>query len=166
MRFGFQENYTRSRFYTFTYFSYITDFTTRHEKLYAQLDQLDDLLEPDEVEESQSVEEQVEMEVEEPEEETQGEPVKDVQKCSHCSFESDLPRIFKQHTNSYRICSVCNEIFCGARSARKFKSHQNKAHKPPNDCKACNKSFRIASDLKRHYRDSACGRQCDYYDHK
>ena len=59
-------------------FSYITDFTTRHEKLYAQLDQLDDLLEPDEVEES--IEEQVEMEVEveEPEEELQGEPVKDV----------------------------------------------------------------------------------------
>ena len=144
-------------------FSYITDFTTRHEKLYAQLDQLDDLLEPDEVEES--VEEQVEMEDEEPEEEPQGEPVKDIQKCFHCSFESDLPRIFKQHTNSYKICSVCNEIFCGHRSARKFKSHQNK-HKPPNDCKACNKSFRIASDLKRHYRDSACGRQCDYYDHK
>ena len=85
-----------------------------------------------------------------------------VQKCPHCNFESELPHVFKLHIKSSRTCTVCNEIFCGARSARKFKSHQNKAHKPPNDCKACNKSFRIASDLKRHYRDSACGRQVDW----
>ena len=144
-------------------FSYITDFTTRHEKLYAQLDQLDDLLEPDEVEES--VEEQVEMEVEEPEEEPQGEPVKDVQKCSHCSFESDLPRIFKQHTNSYKICSVCNEIFCGRRSARDFKSHQNTHIVKPNkvhECRICPKSFKYPSELKKHYIWSACGKQVDY----
>ena len=140
----------------------LSDYSTKHEILYAQLDQLHELLEPDANEEPEQEPEVVEIEPEEPE----AEPVKDVQKCSHCSFESHLPNVFKLHLNSYRICSVCNEIFCGARSARKFKSHQNKAHKPPNDCKACNKSFRIASDLKRHYRDSACGRQCDYYDHK
>ena len=145
------------------YFSYITDFTTRHEKLYAQLDQLDDLLEPDEVEES--VEAQVEMEVEEPEEEPQGEPVKDVQKCSHCSFESDLPRIFKQHTNSYKICSVCNEIFCGRRSAQKFKSHQNTHIVKPikvHECRICPKSFKYPSELRKHYIWSACGKQVDY----
>ena len=118
-------------------------------------------LEPD----KESVEEQVEMEDEEPEEEPQGEPVKDIQKCFHCSFESDLPRIFKQHTNSYRICSVCNEIFCGTRSAQKFKSHQNTHIIKPNkvhECRICPKSFKYPSELRKHYIWSACGKQVDY----
>jgi len=97
-------------------FFLLSDFSTKHEILYAQLDQLHELLEPDANEEPEQEPEVVEIEVEEPE----VEPVKDVQKCPHCSFESDLPRIFKQHTNSFRICSVCNEIFCGTRSGQVY----------------------------------------------
>ena len=135
------------------------DFSTKHERLYAQLDQLHELLEPDANEEPEQEPEVEEPEVEEPE----VEPVKDVQKCPHCSFESDLPRIFKQHTNSFRICSECNEIFCGTRSAQRFKIHQN-THKPKpvHECKVCKKSFKWASLVKKHYKDSACGRQIDY----
>ena len=88
---------------------------------------------------------------------------KKVKKCPHCSFESDLPHIFKRHTNSFRICTVCSEIFCGERSAQKFRTHQN-THKvkPLNQCEICNKSFKIPSLLKKHYIQSACGRQVDY----
>ena len=138
---------------------FLSDFSTKHEKLYAQLDQLHDLYEPS-VNEEESIEEG-EIEVEEPE--VEPEPMKDVQKCPHCSFESDLPNVFKRHTNSIRICSECHEIFCGERSAQKFKSHQN-THKakPLNQCEICNKSFKIPSQLKTHYIRSACGRQVDY----
>ena len=107
----------------------------------------------------EELEEEPLEEVVEPEEE----PVKDVQKCPHCSFESDLPHVFKRHTNSFQICSVCNEIFCGTRAAERFKTHQKKhIVKPTHDCPICNKSFKVPSALKKHYRDSACGRQVDY----
>ena len=137
----------------------LTAFSSKHEKLYAELDQLHHLLEPDE--EHEEVVEEPEEVVEEPEEEV--EPVKDVQKCPHCPFESDLPNVFKLHTNSFRICQLCNEIFCGKRSAQKLKSHQN-THivKPVYECKICNKTFKFKSDLKTHYIRSACGRQVDY----
>ena len=132
--------------------------------MYAQLDQLHDLYEPS-VNEEESIEEG-EIEVEEPE--VEPEPMKDVQKCPHCSFESDLPNVFKRHTNSIRICSECHEIFCGERSAQKFKSHQKKhVVKPVKPekvfpCEICNKSFKFASKLKEHYKWSPCGRQVDY----
>ena len=132
----------------------LPDFSTKHEALYAELDGLHDLLQPDE----------------EPDEEPEEEPVQTpeaieepAQKCPHCSFESKLPQVFKRHTDSFRICSVCHEIFCGERSARKFESHQKKhIVKPVHECEICNKSFKYPSDLKRHYIKSKCGRQVDY----
>ena len=64
-----------------TLWTLITDFSTKHEKLYAQLDGLHELLEPNE-EPVEEPEEEPEEVVEEPE------PVSNVQKCPHCTFES------------------------------------------------------------------------------
>ena len=86
-------------------------------------------------------------------------------KCPYCGFESELPHVFKLHTNSIRICTVCNETFCGVRSAQNFNLHQNKHIVKPKkirDCKICNKSFKYPSEVKNHYRVSVCGRQVDY----
>ena len=147
---------------------YLSDFSTKHERLYAQADHLYDLLQPDDTIEDEEVGIDLEEPEEEPEDEPEEEPAKEVQKCPHCTFESDLPNIFKRHTNSIRICSECHEIFCGERSAQKFKSHQKKhVVKPVKPekvfpCEICNKSFKFASKLKEHYKWSPCGRQVDY----
>ena len=134
--------------------SYIADFSTKHEVLYAQCDGLHDLLPPD-VHEEEFEEEP--MEEVEPEEE----PAKE--KCPHCSFETNLPNVFKLHTKSFRLCSVCNVVFCGKRSAQNLKVHE-KTHLPEkvHECEICKKSFKFASVLKTHYIRTACGRQVDY----
>ena len=81
-----------------------------------------------------------------------------VQKCPHCTFETDRPSAFKIHTNSFKICSECHEIFCGKRSTQNLKSHL-KSHKPKKVfvCEICNKSFQFASALKTHVIRSSCG---------
>ena len=81
-----------------------------------------------------------------------------VQKCPHCNFETDHPSAFKKHTDSFKICSECNEIFCGKRSTQNLKSHL-KTHRPKKVfvCEICNKSFKFASALKTHVIRSSCG---------
>ena len=127
----------------------------KHEEMYAKLDnlQLDSPLEPhlDESFEHLNIEEPLQP----------AEPVvKNVQKCAHCDFETALPRIFKRHTNSYKICSVCLKVFCGHFASTYYKNHMKKhSVEKKKICDICEKSFKFPSDLKNHLKWSKCGRE-------
>ena len=126
---------------------------TKHEAFYAKHDkiELDPLLEPD-LEDNENVEEPLE-------EEPVVQDVQDVKKCPHCSFETNLSRIYKQHTSSFRMCSICLKVFCGHYSSTNYNRHQKEHEKPKKDCDICGKSFQFPSKLKQHLTWSACGRQ-------
>ena len=82
---------------------------------------------------------------------------KETLKCDNCDFETINGGNFKEHTKSTVECSVCLKRFCGLRAKNQLKKHE-KSH-VQKACIHCNKSFKFASDLKKHLVWSACGRK-------
>ena len=131
----------------------------RQMELYDEIDneQLNPLEEPN----NELVEPSIDEEI--AEEEEAAVIKNDLLKCDFCSFQSELPHVFKCHTNSIRKCDICLMVFCGERSKRNLESHLKKEHtykpKSAHICFHCKKPFQYASKLKNHMIRSVCGRQ-------
>ena len=83
-------------------------------------------------------------------------------KCQYCDFESNVPHVFRRHTTSYRKCPKCSKVFCGKKSARKYRIHQKQHIVKPTICNVCNKSFKFHYELRRHGVHSKCGRHINF----
>ena len=89
--------------------------------------------------------------------ESQNEPLK----CTNCEFTSFRPSAYQNHIRSITECDMCDKKFCGKSVRDELKSHK-KQHsfgpKTPHFCSVCKKGYKFKSILKRHMKDSKCGK--------
>ena len=140
----------------------------KQEHLYAKIDELDFLLEPnvEDVVEPMDTVEPVPMEIDQvPFQEPVQAPIQEslkVYKCDHCDYKTNFKMHLKNHEKSYKECEVCAKVFCGKRVTRDLEKHKKEHDYYPKGahvCSVCNKPFQYESYLKRHLRRSGCGKK-------